>query len=94
MGFHNRVHVKGGVYSITLVTVKTASLGKCMKRKWAILSAARLTQFNAVEEGTQCDKSWWPDAELEKSSEQMPLVNEESSLHNEEIKEKSPGIGH
>lgn len=81
MGFHNKVKV----YLVTLVT---ASLGKCMKRKWAILSASLLAQFNKVEEGAQCDMSWWPDAELEKSSEQMPLVNEESSLHHQEIKEK------
>lgn len=88
MGFHNGVHVKVKVYLVTLVTVETASLGKCMKGKWAILSTTLLAQFNKVEEGTQCDMSWWSDAELEKSSEKMPLVNEESSLHNKEIKGK------
>ncbi|XP_030877465.1 uncharacterized protein LOC115938226 isoform X2 [Leptonychotes weddellii] len=42
---------------------------------------AWLAQMNSrgVDEGIQCDRSWWQDAELEKSPEQMPCKDEESS---------------
>lgn len=44
-------------------------------------SPACLAQMNSrgVDEGIQCDGSWWQDAELEKSPEQMPSKDEESS---------------
>ncbi|KAM5203931.1 uncharacterized protein RBU33_011251 isoform 2-T5 [Hipposideros larvatus] len=45
----------------------------------AVSSAAWLAQSEKVDEATQCDMSWWQDAELERCPEQVPLVNEESS---------------
>ena len=68
-------------------------VGSWMKRTWeqnsyskkALLSAAWLALAHQVDEGIRCDVSWWQDAELQKSPEQVPLVNEESSptAHNE-----------
>ncbi|XP_038290042.1 uncharacterized protein LOC100686198 isoform X11 [Canis lupus familiaris] len=41
---------------------------------------AWLAQMNkGVDAGIQCDGSWWQDAELEKSPDQMPSKDEESS---------------
>ncbi|XP_064431148.1 uncharacterized protein LOC123835416 isoform X1 [Mirounga angustirostris] len=42
---------------------------------------AWLAQMNSrgVDEGIQCDRSWWQHTELEKSPEQMPCKDEESS---------------
>ncbi|XP_047550172.1 uncharacterized protein LOC125080431 isoform X1 [Lutra lutra] len=46
-----------------------------------VSSSAWLAQMNSrrVDEGIQCDRSWWQDAQLERSFEQMPSNDEESS---------------
>ncbi|XP_004762676.1 uncharacterized protein LOC101694066 [Mustela putorius furo] len=45
-----------------------------------VSSSACLAQMNSrwVDEGIQCDRSWWQDAHLEISLEQMPSNDEES----------------
>ncbi|XP_044100504.1 uncharacterized protein LOC122904083 [Neovison vison] len=45
-----------------------------------VSSSACLVQMNSrwVDEGIQCDRSWWQDAQLERSLEQMPSKDEES----------------